>query len=303
MQDFNNYKENINKAACERFEQKQSGMETCNSEKKLFFLIYEMLSGRSSYSVGKGENACRILMWDNAIELLPIEKLMALFDSCIQKWQPGQADFYVYFMHFFRLRVISELEKTNMIEKEYYCSEDDDKSEITDRIRDTGFESDTADIVEKKILLNERYNSLIESIITIKKKYDNSTKFCYPLRMFTEYTTKWVAEFGAEKSEEYIPDKALDVIDKAFAAYYLHKNGVPAEVNEFEDITCSSLRMLSDFTGKEADKNSKCGYQLNNIVYTSYIESVKGRGVSESAVTQQRNKFRILVESAGLSDD
>lgn len=298
MLDLNGYKEKINKAAREHYELILEEKETTNANKQLLFLVYEMLSGRKIYKVN-GHNVCNSMMADSAAELLEWDKLKKLFDDCVKRWTPGKAEFFVYFMHFFKLRVIDKLESRNKITASF--DNENDIIEIEKSMSLTEDNDALADSVEDKMTLKECYDCLSNEIMTKKTMYDNSPKFCYETRFFTEYLTYFIYEYGIAKANDTIPQKALNAIDKDFAAYYLHKKGSPINPEGFMDIADSELRPLSHFTGDESDKSTPCGYWLRNIVYTEYYRKVKGKNITASSVSPKKKDFDRLLEAAGLN--
>ncbi|MGN0690763.1 MAG: hypothetical protein ACI4K7_00250 [Oscillospiraceae bacterium] len=279
------YKNDINEAANEYYALSQNGASLTNSMQKLIFAVYIYLSERHKYS--------KKFSADSDLDILPIDTVLHLLEQKIQKWAPGEADFATYFLSFYYLRLKSELSRSNRtfsIDGNSDTDEDnpEDHSEI---YRDRSPDAQVGDMVEVKCELTMLFSLLNENIRMQKKKYENSPRFCYPVRFYTEYTTRAVSELEMNSSREIIPEKTLDLIDRDFAEFYLQKNNEKPAIKDFLDIKSSDLRPLSDFTCNEADSSKKCGYQLKNIVYQKYIEKVKGKEVSASNISDQRTKF------------
>lgn len=301
MLDLNGYREKINKAALEHYELMLEEKETTNARTQLFFLVYEMLSNIKEYEVN-GSDACVTLMADSAADLLPLEKLRDIFERQLRTWQPVKASFFYYFESLFKKRIKNELKSRNRTVSYNVCFDDEESNtEILDTILDSSFTADTENSIEMKLMLKEYFDCLVNEIMTKKTMYDNSPKFCYETRFFTEYLTCFIYEYGIAKANDTIPQKALNAIDKDFAAYYLHKKGSPINPEGFMDIADSELRPLSHFTGEESDKSTPCGYWLRNIVYTEYYRKVKGKNITASSVSPKKKDFDRLLEAAGLN--
>lgn len=281
------YKKAINEAALEYYTLSQNGANVKNIKNKLFENLYQYFSNRYKYA--KFFNA------ENDLEIIEVGKFAELQNHCLEKWAPGQADFFTYFSSRFYNRV-----KNKFHSKQYKIDS------ITDHIEDTlSYDQDGSEMSEDHLyymedrsqrssdydvysIIKSVFDELNESTLADIKKYENSPKFCYSVRFFTEYATKVIAELGYKKSAEYIPPKTLKLIDKDFAAFYLDT----AEPDNFKDIARAELRPLSEFSLSEADSNVKCGYDLRSVVYKKYVLNVKGKTVSDAAISQNKNKFK-----------
>lgn len=222
-------------------------------------------------------------------------KFAELQNHCLEKWAPGQAEFIKYFSSLFYNRVKNQFHSgqykidriTDHIED--ILSYDQDGSEMSEDhlyyMEDRSQRSSDCDVYSS---IKSVFDELNESALADIKKYENSPKFCYSVRFFTEYATKVIAELGYKKSAEYIPQKTLKLIDKDFAAFYLDA----AEPDNFKVIAKAELRPLSEFSLSEADSNVKCGYDLRSVVYKKYVLNVKGKTVSDAAISQNKNKFK-----------
>lgn len=287
-----NYKNAINKAACDYYKLSQQGADITNAKHKLVGNILEYLMGRHKY--------CNSFNVDSDLSILDFEVLMNFIRHKIEKWAPGEADFFPYFVHFFYLRIKSELKaknhKDSIIESysdTVFSNDSGDKSgeEYNEYMEDLSPEAQTVSTYEYHNDLTILFTVLNQAMLMKKKEYENSPKFCYPVRFYTELTTMTVSELGKEKSKDDIPAATLDVIDKDFAAFYLDAEAL----NSFADIFRAELRPLSDFTFSEADSGEKCGYALKAAVYKKYVAEVKGKDVSDSAVSQQKKQFEQLL--------
>lgn len=282
------YKNSINAAACEHFALSQQGADTTNVKHKLIGFIFEYLSDRHKYSAS--------FKLESDLDILDVDVLVKFINHKIEKWAPGEADFFPYFIHFFYLRIISEFKKKNLEDnkREITLTNEDGDTENEDRndyMEDISDDAQTIRTIDLHSDITTLFSILNELMILKKKEYENSPKFCYPTRFFTEHTTMIVSELGLKSAYEDIPAKTLDIIDKDFVVFYLNAK----KINSIADIFDAELRPLSDFTMTEADRNEKCGYALKNVVYRKYVSMVKGKDVSDSAVSQQRKLFEQIL--------
>lgn len=275
----------INDTACKYYSLSQSGADTTNVKQELFFDIYVYLLNRKKFS-----NSFNV---KSDIEILDPNTIVDFLSKKIEKWSPGEADFFRYFIHFFNLRIKSEYKKGNDYEEltDNTVVSKKDAAKDNNPAKDRSHQIQADVLAESKDEVTTLFSVLNEFILTKKKEYENSPKFCYPISFFTELVTRSVSELGIKKAEEDIPEKVLNVIDKDFAVVYLDAEAV----GSFADIFRAELRPLSDFTMTEADRNEKCGYALKNVVYRKYVSTVKGKDVSDSAVSQQRKLFEQIL--------
>lgn len=281
------YQKAINEAAEEYYTLSRNGANVKNIKNKLFINLYQYFSDRHKYA--KAFNV------ENDLEILEVGKFAELQNHCLEKWAPGQAEFIKYFSSLFYNRVKNQFHSgqykidriTDHIED--ILSYDQDGSEMSEDhlyyMEDRSQRSSDCDVYSS---IKSVFDELNESALADIKKYENSPKFCYSVRFFTEYATKVIAELGYKKSAEYIPQKTLKLIDKDFAAFYLDA----AEPDNFKVIAKAELRPLSEFSLSEADSNVKCGYDLRSVVYKKYVLNVKGKTVSDAAISQNKNKFK-----------
>lgn len=281
------YQKAINEAAAEYYTLSRNGANVKNIKNKLFINLYQYFSDRHKYA--KAFNV------ENDLEILEVGKFAELQNHCLEKWAPGQAEFIKYFSSLFYNRVKNQFHSgqykidriTDHIED--ILSYDQDGSEMSEDhlyyMEDRSQRSSDCDVYSS---IKSVFDELNESALADIKKYENSPKFCYSVRFFTEYATKVIAELGYKKSAEYIPQKTLKLIDKDFAAFYLDA----AEPDNFKVIAKAELRPLSEFSLSEADSNVKCGYDLRSVVYKKYVLNVKGKTVSDAAISQNKNKFK-----------
>lgn len=286
--DYVSLKSSIDTFACDYYALNQQGADTTNVKHKLIEKIYEYLSHRHKFCSGYD--------MESDFDLLGVEEIFKIISQALSNWTPGNAAFSNYLFGICNKRMITALKKINREinnrDTAYFDEESDSEQEdYIDTFEDFSSDSDTEEKVQSQNELYSLFTLLNESILFKKKEYENSPKFCYPISFFTELVTRSVSELGIKKAEEDIPEKVLNVIDKDFAVVYLDAEAV----GSFADIFRAELRPLSDFTMTEADRNEKCGYALKNVVYRKYVSTVKGKDVSDSAVSQQRKLFEQIL--------
>ena len=94
------YKKAINEAAAEYYTLSQNGANVKNIKNKLLINLYQYFSNRYKYA--KFFNA------ENDLEIIEVGKFAELQNYCLEKWAPGQADFFTYFSSLFYNRVKNE---------------------------------------------------------------------------------------------------------------------------------------------------------------------------------------------------
>lgn len=115
-------------------------------------------------------------------------------------------------------------------------------------------------------------------------------KFCYPQRFYTELVAKMIQTHAASVRD--IPARTENCIDLAFADSFLEE-----QIGALPDLAGARLKSLRCFTGKDADEKTPCGYDLRTAVYQTYIEAVTGKRKNDSAISQQRSKFKDLLQA------
>lgn len=281
-------KGSIDSLACEYYDLSRQGADTTNVKHKLLGKVFEYLSDRHKYSGSYDA--------ESDLDIIGIEELYKVFSQAIEKWAPGDAVFSNYLFSIYNKRMLTALKKKNFENNNReagHIDEDSDSEheELFDSIKDDSYDSQTEDTLQIRNDITVLFSQLSEPMLAQKKKYENSPKFCYPIRFYTELITRSVYELGGKKAENIIPDKVLNIMDKDFAVFYLDAS----EINTFADIFRAELRPLSDFTMADTDSVEKCGYALKNVVYRKYVSMVKGKDVSDPAVSQQRKQFEQLL--------
>jgi hypothetical protein len=118
-------------------------------------------------------------------------------------------------------------------------------------------------------------------------------KFCYAMRFYTEMIAKLIYDNTIELRD--LPELTETRMDIAFADSFLEQ-----KIASLPDIKGAALKSLQCFTGKETDAQKSCGYDLFTVVYQQYVEAVKEKKPNDSAISQQRTKFRELLREAGM---
>ncbi len=164
--------------------------------------------------------------------------------------------------------------------------------------------ADKSENVEENVLAKiqgERvYLTLADLSVEKKKEYSKKKTFCYPPLFFTDLIT---ALQKYTESTEFI-DKNRQKLDKAaelpFANHYLVREC--SSVSDFRD---NLYKPLSDFTGKESDKNKECGNPkpasflwLDYSVYTSYVLKITGKSITDGSISDHAKKFAVLMRDA-----
>ena len=116
-------------------------------------------------------------------------------------------------------------------------------------------------------------------------------KFCYPQRFYTELVAKTLQSHAVFVGD--IPTRTENCIDLGFADSFLEE-----QIGSLPDIAGAQLKSLRCFTGKDGDEKTPCGYDLHTVVYQAYIETVTAKRPNDSAISQQRSKFKNLLQEA-----
>lgn len=288
---YSDLKGSIDSLACEYYDLSRQEADTTNVKHKLLGKVFEYLFLRHKY-----RDPYDAYDAESDLDFIGVEELYRVFSQAIEKWAPGNAAFSNYLFSICNKRMITTLKKKNFEnnnrESEHIDESSDSEHEaFLDNIKDHSYESPTEDNLQIRNDITVLFSQLSEPMLVQKMKYENSPKFCYPIRFFTELITRSVYELGGKKSEAIIPHKVLNIMDKDFAFFYLDAS----EINSFADIFRAELRPLSDFTVADTDRVEKCGYALKNVVYRKYVSMVKGKDVSDPAVSQQRKQFEQLL--------
>ena len=244
-------------------------------------------------------------VWDIVIDLLYYE----FPPDMREKWKPDLGPFMGCFRFLCKTRLKGYL-------KEHSASATDDEDGTTQlkkapvqRVQpkidsETGEENDllgkiadNSQQVEAEFQVSmtmKHIISLMNDEVQFKMKA-SPNKFCYTQRFYTEWIARQILEpeIGNILSLlSAVPEKCVDLL---FASSFLDH-----EVNAISEIYYCDLKMLSEFTNKEKDKSTPCGFDLKNIVYVNYIKQVKGKDVSDSQVSNQRkNYYELLKMQAG----
>lgn len=195
--------------------------------------------------------------------------------KCREKFDPEKCrDFMAYFSKAYENGNISHHKKEK---GEVSIEDSEEKGVKLDYSYDAEIESCAA---ERLIVCLE---ALCDSVIVIMKKNINSSKKCYHRYFFTEHISNALSESEviykevSENTEKYQMACDADFIDSYISEKY---------DGDIRSLRTAKLKKLSEFTGKEKDVETYCGYPLKNCVYSDYL------GVSDGAVVQQRNKYQ-----------
>ena len=294
----------INQTTEKYYELKQEG----NSAYKLYLnkLICMLLEQAKKYPPKHNLSATDIISFAGEFIL-----------ECLSKWSPGGADFWPYYKSTFDKRILNECsrlldtsERAALKERKKYIKEhpelseeekeslrkkhrrvsfysDDDQNEDAP-IKDYAGNEDTNNQANQDDKIKEIFDVLNNAVMTQVKKYENSPKVCYPLYFYTEFVTKQIQEENELKSYSKSENGLMNVIDHDFISYYM-----TGDNNSLAGIAAGLLKPISTFKADDPNGKRPCGYALENVVYTTYISTIKNNGKIQSAssISQQRNKF------------
>ena len=200
--------------------------------------------------------------------------------NSIKSFDPDKGDF----MALFNTVCINRL-------KDYYVSLDRKiQNEIS--LEDEEYEKHSSDVdivkdTEDMDILQTTLDAICDLVLTKEKKYEKSPKKCYAKYIFSETVARSVSESYsvykkiAKNSERFSRATDADFIDSFIVEHF---------TGDFKLLCSARLKKLSEFTGKEKDRDKECGYELNNIVYSTFLE------ISDGAVSQQRSKYYDLLK-------
>jgi len=286
----------IDRIAEEYYKLKQAGADTANEYYKLFGQVYLYVCRRRKYSASNG-------LYENDYDMLGSSGFYDLLQECLDKWAPGDKGFSSYFISIFNYRVktaVSKINKAAAKEKSYLLDPNgNDEFDILENVKD-----DTVDVAaetmwkqrEKEKIFADCFKRLYDGVRMAVKKYENSTKICYYPYFFTERVTRAISTADSASDFSLCENELMARIDHNFVSFYaVGKN------ETVKDIYRLKLKKCSEFTDK-GDVSKPCGYPLLNYVYVNYISPLKygnsGKKLSESSITQQRDKFNQLVHNA-----
>ena len=141
-----------------------------------------------------------------------------------------------------------------------------------------------AEVQNTVVFIFDLLNDMVQCSIT-----SSPNKFCYPQRFYTELVAKMIQRHAVSVGE--IPARTEYNIDIAFADSFLEE-----QIVSLPDFAGATLKSLRCFTGKEADEQTPCGYDLRTVVYQAYVEKVTAKRPNDSAISQQRSKFKNLLQ-------
>ncbi len=145
--------------------------------------------------------------------------------------------------------------------------------------------------------LERVYLFLADLSINKKKEYAKKKTFCYPPLFFTDMITALQQNAAATDFISENQQKLDDAVELPFANHYLVR-----ECSSVCDIRDNQYKPLSEFTGKESDKDKGCGNPkagafllLDYNVYTTYILKTTSKAVTTSNISDHAKKFAGLM--------
>lgn len=162
--------------------------------------------------------------------------------------------------------------------------------------------ADKSENVEENVLAKiqreQVYLTLADLSIEKKKDYSKKKTFCYLSLFFTDKITALLQETTTMDFIGKNQQKLDEAVEFPFANHYLVKKCLSVC-----DIRDNQFKPLSEFTGKESDKDKECGNPkptsylwLDQRVYTSYILKTTGKAVSIGNISDHAKKFKNFVE-------
>ncbi len=236
------------------------------------------------------------------------------FIGCFKDWKPGKADFWAYYKSIVNRRKNDiYTENLDTLERGAYRKMKKNKSDTADINREDIFYSSEDDSSVKEIagtddtekavleddimkrqgdIMKQHFDVLNNAVIAQKMKYKNSPKPCYPAYFYTEFVTHCIDKESDRSVFDKSENDLMKVIEHDFVSYYMHGDN-----SSVAGIAQGRLKMLSEITGK-AEDDRPCGYDLENIVYATYISNyVKEEDTvqSEQSISPHRTKFFRLI--------
>lgn len=149
---------------------------------------------------------------------------------------------------------------------------------------------------ENKELIRQKYLFAADIKLTERKK-----SFSYSRMIFTDMLAAYnfIEPDDCREFFEFNQTKFDNAADIDFAASFFQN-----DCSSVTDFPQNNFRMLSEFTGKESDRDKPCGDEVNiakdnkramvvlyNDVYISYIAKKKGEVIKSPSISEQKTKY------------
>lgn len=227
--------------------------------------------------------------------------------KCLRNYDISRGDFENYFHRALSL----EKSKDKQDKNEYWGKYSSLDAPIGNNCDNNENQTLEHKLYEKKSLdYQERY----ENTELIRQKYlfaadiklkERKKSFSYSRMIFTDMLAAYyfIKPDDCREFFEFNQTKFDNAADIDFAASFFQDDC--ASVTDFPQ---NSFRMLSEFTGKESDRDKPCGDEVNiakdnkramvvlyNDVYISYIAKKKGEVIKSPSISEQKTKYFSLL--------
>ncbi len=232
----------------------------------------------------------------NDIESAMHDTFLYQFSQDIEKgWNPNKGPFAGCFFFICKNKIKNYLEKqkktTSRLVYTSINAETEEEIEPWANIEDSTVQLENElESATIRMMIAERFMHFMNEAVKLKIK-QSPNKFCYLQRFYTEWCSRQILEQGTSDFLSLVCDVPDKCVDLQFASGFLNQ-----EVSTLSEIRYRELKMLAEFTGREKDQATPCGFDLKNAVYVHYVTQVTGKAITDSIVSNHRKIFHDLLE-------